>query len=207
MDGFQPLTSLFSSLSFYSSDVPPSLIHKDGTFYKVCSLEISFSWEMLPFIDDISCAQLPCSQGLTLDKHPTPLVENWQQEPPSPLLWKRDFSGEMHLTLPNRLWCFYLCTKGRKRPYKLLKLWDTEKWKRFCPASVPLRSPNNGPNVTSAQTGARECFSEGLNADGFLNHNGEEHASDTIWILNLISDFYFIASKVKLRKQHVQSSC
>lgn len=79
--------------------------------------------------------------------------------------------------------------------------------KGLCPASVPLRSPNNGPNVTSAQTGARECFSEGLNADGFLNHNGEEHASDTIWILNLISDFYFIASKVKLRKQHVQSSC
>lgn len=49
-------------------------------------------------------------------------------------------------------------------------------------------------------------FTEGLNADGILNPNGEEHASDTIWILNLISDFYFIASKAKQRKQLTQSS-
>lgn len=140
----------FSSLSFYSSDVPPSLIHKDGTLYKVCSLEISFSWEMLPFIDHTSCAQLPCSQGLLLDKHPTPLLGTWQQKPPSPLLWKRDFSGAMHLTPPNRLWCIYLCAKRRKRPYKLLKLWGTEKCKGLCPTPAPLRSPNNGPNVTSA---------------------------------------------------------
>lgn len=38
----------------------------------------------------------------------------------------------------------------------------------LCPTSVPLRPANNDPNVTWVETGARQCFSEGLNADGIF---------------------------------------